>query len=88
MRIKFQNIIFICFLEKICVFIVIRQREQKLSNRSEIWHKCSFYISSDRVRCPKKSVDYEKRFLRLKIFLNNYVYRKFYNNNCFFNDKK
>ena len=40
---------------------------QKLSNRPEIWHRCSFYISSDRVHCPEKSVNYEKRYLRLKI---------------------
>ena len=55
MRLKFQEIIFICFLEKIifekiCVFVVVREQEQKLSNRPEIWHRCSFYISSDRVR--------------------------------------
>ena len=38
-----------------------------LINGPEIWHRCSFYISLDRVRWPKKSVHYYKRYLRLKI---------------------
>ena len=72
MWLKFQEITLIdlwkvIIFEKICFFDVARLQEQKLSNRPEIWHRCSFYISSDQVRCPKKSVHYEKRYLGLKI---------------------
>ena len=46
-----------------------------MSNRPEIWHNCSFYISSDRVRCLKKSVHYEKRYLGLKIKIKKFQSR-------------
>ena len=72
MFLKVQEIIFIGFLEKnyfwknLC-FSRRTIKKQKLSNRPIIWHRCSFCISSDRVRGPKKSVHYGKRYLRLKI---------------------
>ena len=66
-------------LEKICVFVVARYQEQKLSNHPEIWLRCSYYISSDQVRWPKKSVYYEKRYLRLKIQKKNFE-------SCFFRE--
>ena len=77
MSLKFQEIIFICFLEKNYFGKNLRFRcrtitREKLSNWPEIWHRCSFYISSGRVRCPKNSVQYEKRYLRLKIFNKNF----------------
>ena len=46
-----------------------------MSNHPEIWHRCSFYISSERVRCPKKSVHYANRYSRLKIKKKNFESR-------------
>ena len=72
MGLKFEEIIFICFLEKNYFWQNLRFRcrtitREKLSNRPEIWHRCSFYMSSDRLRGPNKSSHYGKRYVRLKI---------------------
>ena len=70
---KFQVIIFICFREK-KIFLKISAFSFSDDNRSKSqpialkFGTDIFFISSNRVRYPKKSVHYDQRYLRLIIF--------------------
>ena len=55
------------FLKKFAFLLSHDNKSKNSTNVLKIWHRCSLYISSERVRCPEKSVHYENRYSRLKI---------------------